>query len=64
MKVQDIMTRDVVSCQTDANIGTAARLMLQGGFGTLPVVDPHGKVTGIITDRDIAMAATTRQRNA
>ena len=64
MKVHDIMTREVVSCQTDANIGMAARLMLQGGFGTLPVVNAHGKVTGIITDRDIAMAAATRQRNA
>ena len=64
MNVQDVMTRGVVSCQTDADIGMAARLMLQGGFGTLPVVDAHGKVRGIITDRDIAMAAATRQRNA
>jgi len=38
--------------------------MFQGRFGTLPVVDTHGKVTGIITDRDIAMAVATRQRNA
>jgi CBS-domain-containing membrane protein len=38
--------------------------MLQGGFGTLPVTDAHGKLDGIITDRDIAMAAGTRQRNA
>ena len=64
MTVHDIMTREVVSCRADADIGAAARLMLQGGFGTLPVVDAHGKVTGIITDRDIAMAAATRQRNA
>ena len=64
MKVGDIMTRKVVSCRKDADIGTAARLMLDGRFGTLPVVDAHGKVAGIITDRDIAMAAATRQRNA
>lgn len=64
MRVHEIMTREVVSCQADANIGTAARLMLEGRFGTLPVVDIHGKVAGIITDRDIAMAAATRQRNA
>jgi len=64
MRVHDIMTRNVVSCQTDTDVGMAARLMLQGGFGTLPVLDPHGKVAGIITDRDIAMAAATRQRNA
>jgi CBS domain-containing protein len=38
--------------------------MLQGHFGTLPVVDAHAKLVGIVTDRDIAMAAATRQRNA
>jgi CBS domain-containing protein len=64
MKVGDIMTRNVVSCRKDADIGMAARLMLEGRFGTLPVVDAHGNVAGIITDRDIAMAAATRQRNA
>lgn len=64
MKVRDIMTRDVVSCQKETDIGTAARLMLEGRFGTLPVVDAYGRLAGIITDRDIAMAAAARQRNA
>lgn len=64
MKVGDVMTRNVVSCRKDADIGTAARLMLQGRFGSLPVVDGQGRVAGIVTDRDIAMAAATRQRNA
>jgi len=58
------MTRNVVSCQKETDIGTAARQMLEGRFGTLPVVDAHGRLAGIITDRDIAMAAATRQRNA
>jgi CBS-domain-containing membrane protein len=64
MRVRDIMTRDVVSCRKETDIGTAARLMLKGGFGTLPVIDARHKLAGIITDRDIAMAAATRQRNA
>jgi CBS domain-containing protein len=64
MNVQNVMTAKVVSCRSDANLAAAARLMLEGGFGALPVVDSHGTVTGIITDRDIAMAAATRQRNA
>ena len=64
MKVRDVMTRNVVSCRKDADIGAAARLMLQGRFGSLPVVDGRGRVAGMITDRDIAMAAATRQRNA
>jgi CBS-domain-containing membrane protein len=38
--------------------------MLQGGVGTVTVLDNHGRVAGVLTDRDIAMAAGTRQRNA
>jgi CBS domain-containing protein len=64
MKVRDIMTSALVSCQKETDIGTAARLMLEGRFGTLPVVDTQGTLVGIITDRDIAMAAATRRRNA
>jgi CBS domain-containing protein len=60
----EIMTRNVVSCQKDADIATAARQMLNGHFGNLPVLDSHGQVARMITDRDIAMAAATRQRNA
>lgn len=64
MKVREIMTANVVSCRKDTDLATAARLMFEQRCGTLPVVDEHGRVAGIITDRDIAMAAATRQRNA
>jgi len=64
MNVQEIMTRDAVSCHADTDLRRAAQSMFEGRFGTLPVVDAHRKVTGIITDRDIAMAVATRQRNA
>jgi len=64
MKVRDIMTTDVVSCRRDTDLAAAARLMLDKRCGALPVVDEHGRVAGIITDRDIAMAAASRQRNA
>ncbi len=45
MRVHDIMTREVISCRMDTDVGTAARSMFQGRFGTLPVVDTRGKVT-------------------
>jgi CBS domain-containing protein len=64
MKVRDIMTREVVSCAKDTTLAAAARLMLLGHFGTLPVVDAEGRVAGIITDRDIAMAAAAQNRSA
>jgi CBS domain-containing protein len=64
MRVRDIMTAQVVSCRKETDLAAAARLMLDKRFGALPVVDEHGRVAGIVTDRDIAMAAATRQRNA
>jgi CBS domain-containing protein len=64
MKVRDIMTKDVVSCQKSTDVATAGRLMLQGHFGLIPVVDTHGHVAGVLTDRDIALAAATRHRDA
>jgi CBS domain-containing protein len=64
MKVRDIMTRKVVSCDKDTTLSTAAKLMRVGHFGTLPVVDAQGRLAGIITDRDIAMAAAARNRSA
>jgi CBS domain-containing protein len=64
MKVHDIMTRDAFSCHTDADLASAARIMLHGRVGTLPVVDSQGRVTGMLTDRDIAMATGTRNASA
>lgn len=64
MKVREIMTKDVVSCQKSADVATAGRLMLQGHIGLIPVVDMHGHVAGVLTDRDIALATATRHRDA
>ena len=62
MKVQDVMTYDVQSCQPETNLADAAMRMWRGDFGILPVV-ASGKVVGMITDRDICMAAATKHRD-
>jgi CBS domain-containing protein len=64
MKVRDIMTRDAVSCTRETSLADAARLMLDGHFGTVPVTDADGKIAGILTDRDIAMAMAATRRSA
>jgi CBS-domain-containing membrane protein len=63
MKVQDVMTQDVQSCRPETNLATAGMQMWKGGFGALPVVNPAGKVIGMITDRDICIAAATKNRD-
>lgn len=64
MKVSELMTPDVVSCTPDTNLAEAAHLMWDRDCGVLPVVDTAGHVSGIITDRDICMAAATKDRVA
>jgi CBS domain-containing protein len=64
MKVQDVMTSNVKSCRPETNLAEAATVMWDADCGTLPVVDEVGKVTGMITDRDIAIAVATKGRLA
>lgn len=64
MKVQDCMTSPAHSCTTSANLVTAAQIMWNYRVGALPVVDSEGHPVGMITDRDICMAATRKSRFA
>lgn len=63
MKVQDIMTQDVRSCRPETNLADAAMRMWRNDCGFLPVVAENQKVVGVITDRDICMAAATKHRD-
>jgi CBS domain-containing protein len=60
MKVQEIMTSNTVACPATASLAEAAMLMWDNDCGVLPVVAGDGKVVGLITDRDICMAAATK----
>ena len=60
MKVREIMTGEVGSCGLETNLAAAARIMWEKDCGAVPVLDSQGQVIGIITDRDICMALTTR----
>jgi CBS domain-containing protein len=60
LKVADLMTRDVHTCTINDSLNGAARIMWDHDCGCAPVVDTHGKLVGIVTDRDISMAAYTQ----
>lgn len=57
MKIQDLMTQNVYCISTDQSLNDAAHLMWEHNFGCVPVVDGENRVVGMVTDRDIAMAA-------
>jgi CBS domain-containing protein len=63
MKVQDVMTYDVQTCRPETNLADAAMRMWRGDCGILPVLANGQKVVGVITDRDICMAAATKHRD-
>jgi CBS domain-containing protein len=59
-RVRDVMTRNVATCQASDSLNRAAQLMWETDCGAVPVVDGQGKLVGIVTDRDVCMAAYTR----
>jgi CBS domain-containing protein len=64
VKVQDLITSNVKSCRPETSLAAAAVDMWENDCGALPVVDGEGKVIGLITDRDIAIAVGTRGASA
>lgn len=60
MKVADVMTPQVRACTIHDSLNAAARIMWDHDCGCAPVIDAHGRLAGIVTDRDICMAAYTQ----
>jgi len=63
MKVRDVMIKNVKFCSPESNLASATETLWKAGCGTLPVVE-SGRVIGMITDRDIAIALGTRDVKA
>ena len=62
MKVEQLMTRTVRACGTEDTLETAARIMWDADCGFVPVLDEDARVVGVVTDRDICMAAMHERR--
>jgi CBS domain-containing protein len=60
MNVKDLMVTEVACASKDDTLEQAARLMWEEDKGCLVVIDGNGLVVGMITDRDVAMAAYTQ----
>ena len=62
MKVAQVMRQEVKTCHLQDTLNTAAEAMWDHDCGCVPVVDTEGHVIGMITDRDVCMAAYTQGR--
>ena len=57
MKIKDVMTPNVRTCFMSDSLATAAQLMWDHDCGCVPVLSEDARVVGMLTDRDICMAA-------
>jgi CBS domain-containing protein len=63
MNVEQLMTRNVQTCHAGDPLNAAAQIMWERNCGCVPVVeqeDGAARLVGMITDRDICMAAYTQ----
>ena len=64
-KVKEIMTSDPVCCIPQDSVTDVARLMKREDVGSVPVVKDRksGKLSGIVTDRDLVMKVLAESRD-
>ncbi|MGE3276904.1 MAG: CBS domain-containing protein [Vicinamibacterales bacterium] len=56
------MTKDVTCAPARMDLVSAAGLMRQHDCGSLPVTDAGGRVSAMVTDRDICLALAEHER--
>ncbi len=59
MIVEQCMSKSPRVCAPADTLSSVARMLWEHDLGALPVVDQAGAVVGMITDRDVCMAAYT-----
>jgi CBS domain-containing protein len=62
MKVDEVMSRKVVTVPVDTTLGEAAELMREYDIGFLPVI-ASDVVVGVLTDRDIVIRSLSAGNN-
>ena len=63
MKVTEVMTANPETCALNDSLAQAAGLMWENDCGILPVLSDEGRVVGLLTDRDICMAAVLKGKD-
>jgi CBS domain-containing protein len=64
MTVNEVMTRDASTCTPHDDVVAAAAIMREHKCGFVPVIDSHGLVGGVVTDRDLCLAMAAQRHRA
>jgi CBS domain-containing protein len=62
-RIREIMTSNPSTIEPDKSVADAARIMKQEDAGVVPVTE-NGRLTGMVTDRDIAIRVVAEGKNA
>src|SRR5690349_17747463 len=63
MYTDELMSHPAITCHVNDPLSVAAQLMWDHDCGAVAVVNDDGKLVGIVTDRDICMAAYSQGRS-
>ena len=64
MKVRAVMNKPVKTVNAASSLAAAGKIMSENDCGVLPVVDEKNQVIGVLTDRDVCLALTAKNRLA
>lgn len=64
MKAREVLRRPVASCTPLSSLDDVGRMMYESDQGAIPVADAEGRLVGLLTDREIAMAMAAKNRGA
>lgn len=60
MKIGDVMGGEIAVCGPTSSAADAARIMWERDCGCVPILDDRRVPIGVVTDRDLCIAAYTR----
>jgi len=60
MLIKDLMHQGAITCHSQDSLEQIGSLMWNEDCGAIPVLDENDRAIGMITDRDIAMAAVLK----
>jgi malate dehydrogenase (oxaloacetate-decarboxylating) len=63
-RVEEVMTRKLVTCRADDDVENAMKAMADYQLRRIPVVDQDGKLIGIIAQADVATRIDAPEKTA
>ena len=60
MRIEELMNQPAICCGINDMAHEATKLMWEQDIGCVGVTDDEGRLTGVVTDRDICMASYTQ----